>query len=130
MSVTKRLLSCTLALTMAFTGFAQTAQATMIGTEQVAQSQRVAGEAHAKALAALDRADVAAALAARGVDVQQARERVASLTDDEAARLAYALDHAPAGGDVLGTIVFIFVLLLVTDILGFTRIFPFTRPIR
>jgi hypothetical protein len=31
---------------------------------------------------------------------------------------------------VIGTIVFIFVVLLITDILGFTKIFPFTRSIR
>ena len=32
--------------------------------------------------------------------------------------------------DVLGVIVFIFVLLLITDILGLTKIFPFTRSVR
>jgi hypothetical protein len=44
--------------------------------------------------------------------------------------VAAQIDAAPAGGDVLGVIIFIFVLLLVTDILGFTKIFPFTRSIR
>ena len=127
----KRMMSLVLAASITGAGFVQTAQATLIGTEQVARAAAVQGEAHARALDMLQRADVIEALSARGVDVQQARERVASLTDDEAARLNYALDHAPAGGnDVLGTIVFIFVLLLITDILGFTRIFPFTRSIR
>jgi len=73
---------------------------------------------------------VVSALAARGVDAAQARARVAALSDDEALRLVDALDRAPAGGDFLGTVVFIFVLLLITDILGFTKIFPFTRSIR
>ena len=31
---------------------------------------------------------------------------------------------------MIGMIVFIFLLLLITDILGFTKIFPFTRSIR
>jgi hypothetical protein len=45
--------------------------------------------------------------------------------------VAEQIDTAPAAGtDVLGTLVFIFVLLLITDILGFTKIFPFTRSIR
>ncbi len=45
--------------------------------------------------------------------------------------LADQLDHAPAGaGGVLGTIVLIFLLLLITDILGFTKVYPFTRSIR
>jgi hypothetical protein len=52
------------------------------------------------------------------------------LTDEEIQRVSGKLDQLPAGGDVLGVIVFIFVLLLITDILGLTKIFPFTRPIR
>ena len=78
----------------------------------------------------LARADVVAALQARGVNVDAARARVAALTDAEAAQVAAQIDQAPAGGEVIGTIVFIFVLLLVTDILGFTKVFPFTRAIR
>jgi hypothetical protein len=45
--------------------------------------------------------------------------------------LSDQLDKAPAGAsDVLGTIVFIFVLLLITDLLGFTKVFPFTHSLR
>jgi hypothetical protein len=123
-------MSLALALCIGTTGFVQSAQATLIGTEQVARAAGAQSASHARALELLQRADVVDALAARGVDVQQARDRVAALTDDEAARLAHALDQAPAGGDALGVIVFIFVLLLVTDILGFTKIFPFTRSVR
>lgn len=108
------------------------AQATLIGTEQVAAVQGVvSAEAQRAQLAAhLDRADVAAALAERGVSVDQARARVAALTDAEVGQVMQTIDTAPAGGDLLGTLVFIFVLLLVTDILGFTKVFPFTRSIR
>jgi len=118
---------------LSFAGFMHSAQATLIGTEQVAASQGLhsATEQRAHVDAMLERGDVAAALAERGVDVGQAKARVAALTDDEVAHVAHTLDTAPAGAsDVLGTIVFIFVLLLVTDILGFTKIFPFTRSIR
>jgi len=131
MTFLKRLIACTLATTLCMTAFVQSAQATTISTEQVAHAQRAADDARASALATLERADVAAALTARGVDLQQARERIAALTDDEAATLAATLDSAPAAGsDVLGVIVFIFVLLLVTDILGLTKVFPFTRTVR
>ena len=85
----------------------------------------------AQLAATLARADVAEALRSRGVDPAAVAARVDALTDDEAAQLAQRIDTLPAGGsDVLGTIVFIFVLLLITDILGFTKIFPFTRSIR
>ncbi|GAB4040923.1 MAG: hypothetical protein Fur0014_11800 [Rubrivivax sp.] len=91
----------------------------------------VVQDARAPLAATLARADVAAALRAQGVDPAALTARVQALTDDEAAHLAQRLEQLPAGGsDVLGTIVFIFVLLLVTDILGFTKVFPFTRAIR
>ena len=74
---------------------------------------------------------VVAALQARGVDPAAARARVAALGDAEAAYLAQQIDLAPAGGDsLLGVLVFIFVLLLVTDILGLTKVFPFTKSVR
>jgi hypothetical protein len=98
----------------------------LIGTEQAATIQ----PGRALLEQTLNRAEVAAALQARGVSVEVARERVAALTDAEAAQVAARIDQAPAGGDALGVIVTIFLILLITDILGFTKVFPFTRPIR
>ena len=40
------------------------------------------------------------------------------------------IDSAPAGAGIVGTLFTVFVILLVTDILGLTKVFPFTRPIR
>jgi hypothetical protein len=37
------------------------------------------------------------------------------------------MDELPAGGDALGLLVFIFLVLLFTDIMGFTNIFPFVK---
>lgn len=78
----------------------------------------------------LARADVQQGLAAYGVSADDARARVAALSDDEVRQLDQRLDKVPAGGDIIGVVVFLFLVLLVTDILGFTKIFPFTRPIR
>ena len=122
-----------IAVCLSFAGFVHSAQATLVGTEQVAASEGVvsaaAQRAHVNEM--LTRADVAAALQERGVDMAQAQARIAALTDGEVAHLAHTLDTAPAGAsDVLGVIVFIFLLLLLTDILGFTKVFPFTRSIR
>ena len=79
----------------------------------------------------LDRADVRSRLESYGVKAADVKARVAALTDDEAAALAASIDSLPAGGDgIIGAIVLIFIVLLITDILGFTKIFPFTRPIR
>lgn len=87
--------------------------------------------ARARVQAALDRDDVRRQLGALGVDPALARDRVEALTDAEAAQLAAELHRLPAGGSsFLGAVLFVFVLLLITDILGLTKIFPFTRPIR
>lgn len=120
------------ACSVSFASVAQTLPQTssapvqLIGTEQAAAPS--AGRA--KLEATLERADVAKALQERGVSPEAARARVAALTDAEAAMVAAEIDKAPAGGDAVGAIVFIFVLLLVTDILGLTKVFPFTRSAR
>ena len=78
----------------------------------------------------LDRDDVRAQLEANGVSPAEVKARVAAMTDEEAAQLAGQIDSLPAGGDVLGVLLTVFIVLLITDILGFTKIFPFTRSIR
>jgi hypothetical protein len=106
----------------------QAAQAALISTEQVARSQGAltAESAHTRVLSTLDRADVVSALAARGVSVKQATLRIASLTDAEAAWLVSEIDRAPAGaGELIGTLVLVGVILIFSDIMGYTRIFSF-----
>ena len=44
--------------------------------------------------------------------------------------LAGRMDQAPAGGEFLGLLFTVFIVLLVTDILGLTKVFPFTRSVR
>lgn len=104
----------------------------LIRTEQLlaAPAERVLQGDHARLLTTLDRADLAQRLRERGVSPAELRARVASLTDAEAAELMARIDEAPAGSDVLGLLFTVFIVLLVTDILGFTKVFPFTRPIR
>jgi hypothetical protein len=90
-----------------------------------------AGSDRARIAAALEREEVRAQLAVHGVSQAQAQARVAALTDAEAAQLAGAVDALPAGGiDILGLALVVFLVLLLTDILGYTKIFPFTKPAR
>lgn len=76
------------------------------------------------------RDDVRQQLQAQGVSTDDAIARVQAMSDAEVAQLADRVDRAPAGGDVIGVLFTVFVILLVTDILGFTKVFPFTRSIR
>lgn len=136
MSLFKRVVALTVSLALSTVTLAQPGQLTLITTEQVAQEQAVAarsveGNASRERLAAeLDRPELVAKLEQWGVTPEQARSRVDALSDEEAQRLVAQIDEAPAGAGVLGALVFIFVLLLVTDILGLTKVFPFTRSVR
>lgn len=80
----------------------------------------------------LARSDVQQKLAALGVDEATIKDRMASLTNDEIAQISQKIDEMPAGGDagIIGVLVFIFVLLLITDILGLTKVYSFTRSVR
>ena len=105
---------------------APAAHADMIGTEAVVNAAQVQQDReHLRN--AFNRDDVKAQLLARGVDPAQVRARVDSLTDQEVQSLSGKIDQLPAGGDGLDLLVFIFIVLLITDILGFTNIFPFVK---
>lgn len=107
------------------TGLVFPAHAGIVSSEAL-----VAGTQQERLAGLLERSDVRARLQAYGVSPAQAQERVAALSDAEAAQLASQLDELPAGGDVLGAAVLIFLVLLFTDIMGYTKIFPFTRSTR
>ncbi len=122
--------ACLLVLSTAMTSLP--VQAVVITAEEATRvettTEAAAARVHLQAM--LAREDVQAGLAQHGVSAEAAAARVAALSDDEALALSQRMDSLPAGGSVLGIIVFIFLVLLVTDILGLTKVFPFTRPIR
>lgn len=104
-----------------------TTQAGMVGTQQYASSEAVeAQRADVKAMLARD--DVREQLVQWGVDPGEASARVDALTPGEVQQLAERMDSMPAGagvGSVVGAAVLVFLVLLITDILGFTNVFPF-----
>ena len=107
----------------------QTAQAQMIGTSAViaAQQQEATRE---RVTTFLGRDDVQRVMVRNGVDAAEAQKRVASLSDSELTKISKAMEQMPAGGDggagaVIGAVVFIFLVLLITDLLGLTHVFPF-----
>ena len=138
MNCFNRSIALVLSASLGYAGALQSAQAALVGTAQVAEVQGMvsvdvaAGAQRAQVLSYLDRPEVVAGLAERGASADEARSRVDALTDAEVVQLAHTLDTAPAGADggIVGAIVFIFVLLLVTDVLGLTKVFPFTRSAR
>jgi hypothetical protein len=120
----RRIIASLLVVSIAGLGLPLPAHAGMVGTEAV-----VASAQRERIVSFLERDDVRQQLQAQGVSPAEVKARVAALTDDEAAQLAANMDSMPAGG-ILGLILVVFLVLLITDILGFTKIFPFTRPVR
>lgn len=103
-------------------------QARVVSTEEALAATPASDRAALEALIARD--DVRVRLEALGVDPHQAIERVQALDDQQARDLAARIDELPAGAGVVGALLTIFIVLLITDILGFTKVFPFTRSIR
>lgn len=123
----KRFLGALCAGLLALTAVAP-ASAGMVGTDAVLADVQVESE-RARLMAALDRDAVRAELEALGVDPAQAEARVARLTDAEIAQLQGRIDEAVAGGDALTVALIVFIVFIVTDVIGATDIFPFVRPV-
>ena len=122
----RRLIASLLIVSIAGVGLPLPAQAGIVSTDAA-----LASAERGRIASMLERADVRAQLEAYGVRAADVKARVAALTDEEAAQLAGRLDSLPAGGDgIIGALLLIFVVLLITDILGLTKVFPFTRPIK
>jgi hypothetical protein len=106
------------------------AMAALVGTDAVLDPARVASARDA-VRNLMAREDIQAALARRGLDPAEAAARAEGLSDAEAVRLADSVDQLPAGGSavgiVIGAVLIVFLVLLITDILGYTDIFPFVK---
>jgi hypothetical protein len=118
----QRLLSTLLVVCLA--GLGLPARAGMLPTE-------AANPERARVLTVLERSDVQAGLQAHGVSPADVKARVAAMTDDEVTQLAGQIDRLPAGrADALTIILVAFIILLITDIIGWTHIFPFTKSLK
>ncbi|AIA75874.1 PA2779 family protein [Halomonas sp. XH26] len=98
----------------------------LVSTQSVLAGDR-AGADRERINEILARADVQEELLKQGVDLDDVEARVAALSDAEAQQMAEQLEQLPAGAGVIGALFAVFVILLVTDILGLTDVYPFTR---
>ena len=65
-----------------------------------------------------------------GVDPAEAQRRVDALTPEQVAAVQGRLNQLPAGGfvgEVVGALLIVFLVLLITDIVGLTDVFPFVK---
>jgi hypothetical protein len=117
-------------LMLVISGPFQSALAAMIQTETVLEASR-GQEARTRIKQVLVREDVRQALIKQGIDPREADARIDSLSDAEALAVADQLDRLPAGGGALEVLLIValvvFLVLLATDIAGYTDIFPFVK---
>lgn len=88
----------------------QTGQASMISTDQV-NSVETTQVNRTLVLNHLSRSQTVSEFQALGLDAQDARDRVAAMTDDEVGSLAGQINAVPAGGD--GLVVLILVVFFI-----------------
>lgn len=98
----------------------------LVSTQSVLAGDR-AGADRERINEILARADVQDQLLKQGVNPADVEDRVAALSDTEAQQMAQQLEELPAGAGVIGALFAVFIILLITDILGLTDVYPFTR---
>jgi hypothetical protein len=117
---------------LSITLFAQVSWAQIASTEAILSSS-MSVSAHEKVSQFIARDDVTKTFEQMGVDSKMAEKRIAMMSDDEVSTIVAKIDTLPAGGDfggIVGAVVFVFIVLLITDILGLTKVFGFTRTLR
>jgi len=104
------------------------AQAAMIGNEQII-NQHQQGQTRDSLQQLLQQQSARQQLQALGVSPDLVKSRIDSLTDSELARINRHVDTLDAGGSILGILLVIFVVFVITDVIGATDIFPFIHPV-
>jgi hypothetical protein len=110
---------------------ARVARAALVSTEHALARSPGADAQRDRLRALFSRADVRRELLALGVDPDAAARRVALLSDAEVADVAGRLEELPAGGSdlvaVLVIIAVVFIVLIFTDAVGITDLFPWVN---
>ena len=119
--VSKIMLVCFL-----FVSVQQAVFANMVSTTELVNNQAMQAEKQRLA-DLLSQDQVRSQLVAMGVDPADAMKRLDNMTDEEIQSFAAQMDQLPAGSGVLELAVFVFLVLLVTDLMGYTEIFPFVK---
>lgn len=99
------------------------AYAAMVSTEQLASATALDVQKQQLSERLL-RADVRDELLALGVDPQSVEERIAGLSQSELNQIQGQLDSLPAGGDGLGTVALVLLILILLEVAGVIDIFP------
>ena len=112
-----------------FTSYSLPAWSGMVTTDQLIQEQWQTLD-RATLMDMLDRDEVRSQLIERGVDPQQAKARIAALSDAQISEIKDNIDTLPAGSGAVGILIAVLLVLIILDVLGVTNIFTFINPPR
>ena len=128
MSIQKAIKSITLSVLFAVgvISFSIPAQAAMVGTAQIVGD--AGGQFYNQPVMQQKRDWIQSQLEKNGVSQADSVLRVSSMSDNQVIQIHRRMDEVPAGAGAAGTVLFIFVVLAITDLMGATDIFPFIRP--
>ena len=101
------------------------AQAGMVGTASLSNSIQLTTTTD---MLIEQRQWIQTQLEANGVPPADAVLRVSSLSDNQVQQIHQRIEEMPAGAGAVGVIVFGFLVLAITDLIGLTDVFPFIRP--
>ncbi len=105
------------------------AQAAIIANAQLIDQVQLTNDKNVL-LQTINRVQVQEQLLSMGVTTIELESRINQMTQQEIAQLNQQITELPAGGDVLGIIVLIFIIFVITDVIGATDIFPFIHPVK
>ena len=121
-----RIISLLLISSMLFLSMQPMVNASIVTTEDLVAEQQFKIDRE-YLITSLQREEVQAALINQGVDISMAKQRVASMTHEEVRTLNGKMDQLPAGSGLVDSVVFVLLVLLITDIVGWTDVYPFVR---
>ena len=123
----KKCLSIVLAFAMLSMSFSPVQAALLTNEYVIARTQH--NQATTQLLQTINRSDVRDQLLSMGVSAESIESRINLMTANEIAQLNQQIGELPAGGDILGVILIIFIVFVITDVIGATDIFPFIKPV-
>lgn len=124
----KRTLSLILSIALISVS-ASNVQAAIVSNDQIIYKTDQVSDKTAL-LQTIKRADVQAQLSNMGVSAVDIETRINQMTHEEIAQLNQHMAELPVGAGVLGVVVLIFLVFVITDVIGATDIFPFIHPVR
>ena len=124
----QRTLVLILSLLLLSVSFSQVQAAIITNAQVIHQIQQVNDKE--ALLQTIKRIDVQQQLLELGVSTTEIENRIDQMTHEEIAQLNQQINDLPAGGGALGLVVLIFLVFVITDVIGATDIFPFIHPVK